>query len=447
MFRKYKDCVLNLIVPTVVFGSVIGALSAAVIAVFKLGAKYAVEFSEEIYSLLRENWYYIPVILVLLVAFSFLLVFIYKKEPNIKGGGIPTSIAVIRGVMSFNWLKSLVGTFFLSLSSFLIGVPLGTEGPCVQMGTSLGRGCVSPFIKKHSKWGDYSMTAGACAGFATATGSPLAGMIFVLEEIHCSISTPLIMVTAVSVMSAYAVSALIAPIFGISTTLFPKMDILNLKAGDFWLPLAVGILFGVFAVLFFNYYRLIGGFCNKILNKIPNYCRILLVFVLTLIFGICGFSFVSTGHELTLSLFDTKTAILMLLAVLLVRTTLTLFANSNGITGGMFIPVLAIGAVLSAVLGKIAIEYFGLSQSYYSVIIVLGITASIAGIMKMPVTAILFSVEALSCIENVIYVVAVSVVSFGVAEFLGAKSTTECVLEAKIKQKEKNKNYAEVQNT
>ena len=129
------------------------------------------------------------------------------------------------------------------------------------------------------------------------------------------------------------------------------------------------------------------------------------------------------------------------------RTTLTLFANSNGITGGMFIPVLAIGAVLSAVLGKIAIEYFGLDQSYYSVIIVLGITASIAGIMKMPVTAILFSVEALSCIENVIYVVAVSVVSFGVAEFLGAKSTTECVLEAKIKQKEKNKNYAEVQNT
>ena len=67
--------------------------------------------------------------------------------------------------------------FFGSVTSFLIGVPLGNEGPSVLMGTAVGKGCTDTLAKKHPAWSRYSMTGGACAGFAVATGAPISGIL------------------------------------------------------------------------------------------------------------------------------------------------------------------------------------------------------------------------------------------------------------------------------
>ena len=68
---------------------------------------------------------------------------------------------------------------------------------------------------------------------------------------------------------------------------------------------------------------------------------------------------------------------MFLIVVLLVRTTLTLGANASGITGGTFIPVLAIGALVASIMGKVFVAW-GLDSSMYAVIVALGITACIA---------------------------------------------------------------------
>lgn len=73
-----------------------------------------------------------------LFAVAFLYSKCYQRYPNLQGGGIPTSIGILRGLISFDWLKNLIGTFSLSLLSFFIGVPLGNEGPSVQIGTAIG---------------------------------------------------------------------------------------------------------------------------------------------------------------------------------------------------------------------------------------------------------------------------------------------------------------------
>lgn len=122
-----------------------------------------------------------------------------------------------------------------------------------------------------------------------------------------------------------------------------------------------------------------------------------------------------------------------MLLLLILRSTLTVSANSNGITGGMFVPILVLGAVLSAIIGELLEQITELSPDYYTLILALGITACISGMMKMPLTAILFSIEALSCYDNILSVILVSAITFIITEIFGTKSINESVLENKMK--------------
>ena len=148
---------------------------------------------------------------------------IYKKQPRVRGGGIPSSIALLRGIVTFKWLRTLIGVFFMSMTSFLIGVPLGNEGPSVLMGTAIGKGSVSVIAKKHPAWSRYAMTGGACAGFAVATGASVSGVLFAVEEAHQRISPMILLVGAVSVLFAQIVSYILCPLLGLSTMLFPSI--------------------------------------------------------------------------------------------------------------------------------------------------------------------------------------------------------------------------------
>ncbi|MBO5357094.1 MAG: chloride channel protein [Clostridia bacterium] len=431
-FSSYKNFFLNLIFPALIFGSITGILTSIIVTLYKLIAKYIIEWSTLGYTYVSNHLYLLPIAIIASFGIAFLFAYIYKKLPNIRGGGIPTSIGILRGIITFKWLRTLIGTFLMSLTSFLIGVPLGNEGPAVQIGTAIGRGSVFALAKKHKAWDRYSMTGGACAGFSVATGAPVSGIMFAIEEAHQRISPMIIIVASVSVMFSRITSELIAPIFGVSINLFPKLVLPSLQVKNIWLPLVIGIIVGLFAVLFLYYYRAIYTLFNKLLKKIPHAYKIFVVFALTLIFGVISLEYISTGHHLIEKLLtDNKIAIYSLILILLVRSTLTLFASSNSVTGGLFLPIMALGAVLSSILAK-SLIFLGLDSSYYTIILVLGITACISSMMKTPLTAILFAVEALSCYENIIYVVIVSAVAFVITEMFRAESINDSVIEHRI---------------
>lgn len=436
---RLKNYFINLIFPAFIFGSITGVLTALVVNLYKVCAKYVISLSQTGYAYLREHLYFIPLVLVVLFGIAVLFAVLYKKMPNLRGGGIPTSIGILRGIITFKWLRNLVGTFFLSLTSFLIGVPLGNEGPSVQMGTAIGRGSVYSFAKKHRAWDRYAMTGGACAGFAVATGAPISGIMFSIEEAHQRISPMIVIVSATSVMFACFTTELIAPLLRVNAYLFPQMQILSLSLKDIWLPVVIGLAVGLFAVVFLKYYRIVNRFFKKKLGKVPHYYKIFFVFAATLVLGLCSYYFISTGHVLILTLFEEQLPIYLLLLILLVRSTLTLSANSNSITGGIFLPILALGVVLAAILGGTLKTLFGLGGEYHSVLLALGIAACIAGMMKMPITAIVFSVEALSCYENILYVIVVSAVAFIITEIFNVKSVNDSVVENRVKDLNKDR--------
>lgn len=433
--KRIKRRIINLIMPAVVFGSLTGVITASVVMIYKFCAGKIIHFSESAYGFMRTHlWAVIPALAVIAAA-ALVYKAVLTKHPNVRGGGIPTSIALMRGIISFRWAVNLVWVFILSLISFFIGVPLGNEGPSVQMGTAVGNGVVDLFAKKQKAYSRYAMTGGACAGFSVATGAPISGMMFAVEEAHHRISPMIIMVSAISVLSAALTASVLSPLLGVNTSLFAfeeALKVLSLK--DMWIPLGVGLGLGVFAAAFLKSYEYINRFSKNLFARVPFYLRICVILAITLGLGILSYDLISTGHELTLGLFEFDKSILLLFGILLVRWFLTLFANTNGITGGIFLPIIALGAVVSSIFGNICVKHLGLGQEYYTVILALGICACISGMMKMPLTAVFFGVEALSCYENIIPVIIVSAVAYSITEVLGLSSINDSVIEARTEE-------------
>ena len=446
MKKQYHATVIKLVVPTVLFGAITGIFTAALVVLYKFCAKHVIEFSQKGYEFLKVSPLWIPFVLVALFGIAFLFAHIYRQVPNMRGGGIPTSIGILRGIIPMKWVRNVLGIFAMSLTGFFIGVPLGNEGPSVQMGTAAGRGSVFMLTRKRRAWDRYAMTGGACAGFSVATGAPISGILFAVEEAHQRISPIILVMATSSVMFAEITNQLLSPVFGVAPELFQIPTLRVLSIGELWIPLLIGVAVGLFAVLFLKYYRLLRAFYNKTLKNIPHGFKIFAVFAMTLGLGLISHSFISTGHHLMLSLFDLAStpSIFVLLLILLVRATLTLSANANRITGGIFLPLLALGTLLSATLGKGIEELFGLGQDYYTVVLILGITACIAGMMKMPLTAIIFSVEALSGYGNILSVIVVASVTFIITEIFSAESINETVLDTRIDELHEGKTRTEI---
>ena len=220
MKKSHLTYIKNILLPCFVYPAITGVSTGVIIFLFKLAVSRVVPFSAQLYSAARESIAYLPLLVLGAAALALLSASILKLAPDCKGGGIPTSITLLRGLSDFSWIKSILLLFPSAIITYLGGVPLGTEGPAVQMGTAAGRGTVRIFAKKHLAWDRYIMTSGASAGFAAATGAPLTGMIFAFEEAHGRLNSMLFMSSAVSALVSTAVIRFLCPLAGISPVLF-----------------------------------------------------------------------------------------------------------------------------------------------------------------------------------------------------------------------------------
>ena len=430
MAHKKKE-LIKYILSTVLLSAAAGIIVGIAIVLFKFCAGHAVHTSVKIYGLFAEKPLLILPAIAALAVFALGFTLLYKAVPSSRGGGIPTSVGMLRGLLSFKWLINTVAVFFASLVTFIIGVPLGTEGPSVQIGTALGKGVSLGFAKRKPALNRYIMTGGASAGFTVATGSPIAGLLFAIEEGHQRISPLILLSSAMSVVAAKAVSDILSPMLGVSPVLFELHPLKALSVKEFWMPVVIAIVSGLAAVAFLKYYNVLNRLWTKKLKKIPPFVKILSVFLLTLVLGLVSTSFISTGHSLSDVLLETPPALYMLVLCFVIRATVMILASSSGITGGMFLPILALGAVVSSFAASIFVM-LGASHETYTLAVALGITASIAGMMKMPVTAMVFAIEALSLSNNILPVMLTVAITYLITEIFGVVSITEKVLEGQL---------------
>ena len=112
MKQRAKRDIVNLIAASCCFGAITGVLTAMVITVYKVCAKYIVSVSKVGYTFLRGHLIWLPLVFAALFGIAALFVYCYHKIPNLRGGGIPTSIGILRGIVAFSrdgYLLELTG--------------------------------------------------------------------------------------------------------------------------------------------------------------------------------------------------------------------------------------------------------------------------------------------------------------------------------------------------
>ena len=216
--KNYKAYLMNML-PCIGYGLLTGVLTGATIFLFKFLAGKAEKLSRTIYGWASRSVLTVLLVFAVLIVLAVLMSRIHKTAPECKGGGIPRSEGILRGILPFRWLRTLLGTFFGSMISFFAGLPCGSEGPAVLIGTSLG--CMAgKTSKKNIAWNRYVMTGGAGAGFAVATGAPLSGILFALEEIHKRFSPMLVLTVSMAVLSATGTNHLLCNSFDMNPVSF-----------------------------------------------------------------------------------------------------------------------------------------------------------------------------------------------------------------------------------
>lgn len=128
------------LLPCILFSAVAGMLSGGVIFAFKCASAWIIGQSNVIYTFVRQNPQTLPLLALGAILLGLISALVLHLAKDSQGGGIPVAVAAIRGLRPLKWMQGVFVVFFSSLLSYFGGVPLGSEGPSVQMGAAVGKG-------------------------------------------------------------------------------------------------------------------------------------------------------------------------------------------------------------------------------------------------------------------------------------------------------------------
>ncbi len=436
MTRKdYKSYFANVILPVFVYGAFTGVLVGTIVYFFKWVAEWLCEKSVEIYHAAQSNPWIAVAVIAGAAALAVVAYFVQKWSPETAGGGIPRAEGVLRGLLTFKWLRTAIAIVVNSWISFFAGLPLGSEGPSVLLGTAIGGGtCRLPL--SHNSWNRYIMTGGACAGFAVATSAPVTGILFALEEAHKRFTPMIFLMAMSSVLFGVAASNLWGLLMGQpQSALFNVAQYMGaFSMRDIWIPLVLGVAVAIVACGYNLFVFVIGKAYATKLRAIPQWVRLIVVFVLTAVIGLItvgGFNGTDAlygGGALVGKLSARSISWQIILALLVIRFVTIAFSTGSGATGGVFIPMLSIGALLGALLAE-AFVAMGMSADLYATVVIITMSSFMGACTRAPLTALVFTVECTWSFSNLFYVAITVFISYFLCEIVKVEPLYDVLLE------------------
>jgi H+/Cl- antiporter ClcA len=440
LHRYHKPHRQNVLLPCIVFSGLVGLLTGAIVFAFRVISEQVIHWSHFFFDLAHEKPGFIPLLLLgaLLVALFVSLCLTYS--PHSRGGGIPTAVALIRGLITFHWLRNIIFVFTSALFSYLAGIPLGNdEGPAVQMGTAVGSGVTHTLARKHLAWERYLMTGGATAGFATATCAPISAVLFGLEEAHNRFSPLLILSSVSSVLSGMGMLRLLCALTGKSPLLFHFKLTAKLPLRLIWVVIPVALLCGIFSYLFASLAHHVRHTMHKHFKHVHPFFKVAPVFLAVVLIGSLFYESIGTGHHLIEEILEHHVVWYTALALLVIRAILVVFSNDVGATGGLFTPLLVFGALIGSVCADAMIAMGVLDSRYFMLLVVVGMTCFFAASVRTPLTAMVFAIEVFSGVHNVLPLFGAVLLAYVLVEFIGVEPINEIAMEREIHNENKDK--------
>lgn len=339
---------------------------------------------------------------------------VFKFAPETKGSGIPYVKMTMARMGNMTRIRSIVVKFFAGVAGIGTGLSLGREGPSVQLGAGAGA-LVGRLFKMSGTNQDKLIAAGAGSAIGATFNAPIAGTIFVLEELVQKFTPALLFPVLVATVSAASLARHFLgsnPSFdlpklqgGITLENIPVCIILGLVAGF------LGVLFS--KVIFFN---------NKLfdkMSKIPNYFKPAIAGLAVGLIGLVIPYVLGSGNFSVDLLLQHKFSLGLVLIIFIAKFFVTPFCFGSGAAGGIFLPMLMLGSFLGYIVSTVC-NSFGFHTDPI-VIAILGMGAFLSAVARTPITAVVMVFEMTGGYSHILPIMLSAAIADLVAEKLNQK--------------------------
>ena len=405
--------------PVLLWALLVGSLTGLLGAFFQIALARFADLKNMLMGLLSgiANMPLVASIILSAVMVFLALLLVRKVAPETGGSGVQEIEGALDGVRPVRWKRVIPVKFLAGLLSLGSGLVMGREGPTIQMGGNLGK-MVSDIFKVEKDDTHTLIASGAGGGLAAAFNAPLAGILFVFEEMRPEFKYNFLSVQ--SVIIACASADIVLRIFlgqqpDIDMSMLPAPPLKSL-----WLFLIFGFLFGIFGFIF-----------NKLLVATLNFFTNLKgwLFTFTGIFvgGLIGalvWFFPDTiggGYVVIPKALSGSIPVMILLLLFVVRFGTTMISYGSGATGGIFAPMLALGTLFGMWFGNMSHSWLPDLVTRPEIFAVAGMAALFCATVRAPLTGIVLTIEMTGNYWMILPLIITCMTASIVAQGLGGK--------------------------
>jgi CIC family chloride channel protein len=381
----------------------IGALVGMVVVAFILLTE---NFGSRLYPAGSPAWHRVLIPIVGSLLMGYLL---FRFFPNARGSGVPQTKAALYAREGRISLRTVFGKFFCTSATLASGIPLGREGPSVQVGAGiaslLGRqlGLSTEKVKA-------LIPVGAAAAIAAAFNTPLAAVLFALEEVVGDLHAPVLGSVVLASATSWAVLRLLLgnhPLFAV-----PQYQLVN--PAEFALYAILGVAGGLVSAAF-------SGLLLKLRERFLAAPRKTLPFqpvVGGLLVGLMGWFVPQTlgvGYAHVGSALNENLAWKLMALLLVLKLVGVAVSYASGNAGGIFGPSLFLGAMLGGVVGTAGHHFFPNQVASSGAYALVGMGTAFAGIVRAPMTSVMMIFEITRDYAVIVPLMISNLVSFFIA--------------------------------
>jgi len=343
--------------------------------------------------------------------------------PETSGSGIPHVEAVLGRQRRMVWWRVIPVKFMAGALAIGSGLSLGREGPTVQMGAAAGQ-AVSKSLMRTKTEELQLIACGAGAGLAAAFNAPLAGVIFVLEELRRNFSPYVLVGTLVASITADLITqGFLGPL-----PTFRVERVMSLSLETLPLFVVLGLLTGILGVAF-NKSLLTALNLAERFEPYPRWARAM---VIAFAVGLVGYFLpfvLGGGHILGQNILGGKIALSLIPLIFIAKFVLTMVSYSSGVPGGIFLPLLVLGALLGSLVGQVGSVFLPNLAAAVPFFAVTGMAAFFVAVVRSPLTGIILTLELTGTYQHMLPLLIACLLSYLVAEAMNSLPVYDMLLE------------------
>ena len=356
-------------------------------------------------------------------------ILVYKFAPETKGSGIPFVKMVMARMGNITRVRSIVVKFIAGVAGIGTGLSLGREGPSVQLGAGAGA-LVGKMFKMRGTDQGKLIASGAGSAIGATFNAPIAGTIFVLEELVNKFSASLLFPVLVATVTASSVAR---HFLGNNPSFTIPYITHDLSFEGISVCIILGIVAGFLGVAFAKIIYKNNEFFEK-MDKIPNWLKPAIAGFGIGVIGIFIPYVLGSGNLSVDLLLQHKLALSVVVLVFAVKFFVTPFCFGSGAAGGIFLPMLMLGSFL----GYIVASIFNMFGFHVDVVVMamIGMGAFLASVARTPITAVVMVFEMTAGYTHILPIMLSAAIADLIAEKLNHRPIYASLIVNQVKSQE-----------